>query len=321
MFGPEAQKAYEAQVARAQPPTATPGAAPTLGGAPDAQAIEKLGQFNTWADKNKIPSQIRKQMSDQLFPWAKEEKALTPEQYSKLYRMNPQTGQLESPQSEMSAPEAIKQGYKVLTPKQLETFYAADQLDAPLQQFKDILAQARGENPWALKADQFLSSHGAGMLSPLKTAGLGVEFNKSLFNVTQMFDQMVAGARGAASPQLTQLRQQALPGILNSPELRDRLMQSFEGVVDNIKRVNKAKALGIAPAPTDLKAITSFESQIGKINREVAGGVGTSAAQVSGAAPTGGQKLDQGTAMQFLRQAGGNKAKARELAKQAGYSF
>jgi len=49
---------------------------------------------------------------------------------------------------------------------------------------------------------------------------------------------------------------------------------------------------------------------------------GAQGAQVGGmGGAAGGKKLDQGTAMQFLRQAGGDKAKARQLAKQAGYNF
>ena len=43
--------------------------------------------------------------------------------------------------------------------------------------------------------------------------------------------------------------------------------------------------------------------------------------QGKGASGKGGKQLDQNTAQKYLRQAGGNKEKARELARKAGYTF
>ena len=43
--------------------------------------------------------------------------------------------------------------------------------------------------------------------------------------------------------------------------------------------------------------------------------------EAKGAAPKTAKKLDADTARTFLQQAGGDKAKARQLAKDAGYEF
>lgn len=47
----------------------------------------------------------------------------------------------------------------------------------------------------------------------------------------------------------------------------------------------------------------------------------TQTTKTTAPAPTGGKPLDKTTAMKFLRQANGDKNKARELARQQGYSF
>ena len=220
------------------------------------------------------------------------------------FRYNSSTGDLEGVDDVNKSPkQLVTEGYRFYDKKQLDTFYGADMLTRPMQEFKSVIDRAAKYHPYALQADAVASSRGLGFVSPLdpEDIGLGVEFKKSVFNVTQLFDQLIAGARGAASPQLAKLRSEALPGILNEPQLRDKLFASFSGIVDDLQRLTKAKALGIKPTAGDLKRIDGFENEIGQLLVKSPG-------QAGGAAPgaeQGSKTSTRPTPSRIKRQADG----------------
>jgi len=262
------------------------------GGGAGSDRIAQAAQVAKALERSGVPADIRDKLLTSRFPevFPSTVKPLTNEQYSKLYRYNQQTGQLDIPQNpDISAEQAKREGFRSFGTKQLELFNKADSLDAPLADFKGVIDRMKDENPYAVAADKQLSSRGLSLLSPVSQPGIGVEFAKSAFNVTQMFDQLIAGARGAASPQLTQLRQEALPAILHSPELRDRLWTSFTNLVEGMKRANKISALGYDPDPALTKQLKQQAAELTKnVDRVRAGKNIEPPTPIEPATPNGG---------------------------------
>ena len=69
------------------------------------------------------------------------------------------------------------------------------------------------------------------------------------------------------------------------------------------------------------KSRAILQHRLGKNPDDLEGGGAATTPQAPPAAASGGKQLDDATARQFLTQAGGDKNKARELARAAGYTF
>lgn len=235
---PEAKTMFEkaAPPAQAQP-------AGAMGGQLDPQAIEKLGAFNTWAEHNKVPSKIRAQMSDMLFPWAKETKTITPEQAGKMFKYDPATmgwSPLQPEDYDKPLMDLMKQGYRITTQQQQDSAKALPAMVQSFANLKDSYGKISKQG-FAKRVGGEIPGVGS-YINPEAT-----DYLKSAQQFTTFFDAEVMGKRGAGSPQMQQLRAKVLPQLTTNPEIGKKLLGDFEQLMGVIKDNQVRMYSGQAP--------------------------------------------------------------------------
>jgi hypothetical protein len=174
-------------------------------------------------------------------------KILGVDKASKLFKYNRETGQFETPPPNITDSAAQEAGYRLYTEKQRDAATATTFAKSAFDQFllNKQAAQAEAEkSPLGNLANMADDLTGGRV-----TGGAGVAFNKSRVQLTTAFDQLIGGARGAASPMLTQIRLKVLPQLITEQGTSDKLASQFGELLDVLSEAKVNKSLGV-PAGT-----------------------------------------------------------------------
>ena len=256
--------------------------------------------------KGKIPEAEITKLLDTQFP--ETNKAMPIEKLSKLFRYNPDTQGFEAAPSNLTDAQAQAQGFRTYDEKTRNAVNELKDVNIAFQQLRSAVNDIQGKSALGLKASELTGGNIGGPE--------GAVFKKASTNFTTIFDKFLGGVRGAGSPQMQAIRSKVLPSIISSPEVSDKLMGDLEDLINQMSDSRIRAAIGDQPN-VNMKAINQKAEQV----LRTFNGKGQASTTQPPSSPAGQKSLDQGTAAKFLNQAGGDKDRARALAKAAGYSF
>ena len=187
------------------------------------QAQDRKANLDEWTAKAKHMKDLQLGLYQAEQGVKAKEKAVAPPDarlVSDMFRVDPNTLSL-IPVDDPNKPtrQLLAAGYRYIPPKTRENM---QEIKRPLFAFKDL------QNSWADVREQPLG---------LKVLGKGpfgtyinpqaAVFEKDATNFTSLFDALIGGVRGGASPMLFVIRRKVLPDLLSNPEVGDVIMKQM----------------------------------------------------------------------------------------------
>jgi len=144
---------------------------------------------------------------------------------SDMFRVDPSTLSL-IPVDDPNKPtrQLLTEGYRYIPPKTRENM---QELKRPLFTFRDL------QRSWADVREQPLALRALGK-GPFGTYvnPQAAVFEKDATNFTSLFDALIGGVRGGASPMLFQIRRKVLPDLTSNPEVGDVIMKQMGNLME-----------------------------------------------------------------------------------------
>ena len=192
------------------------------------------------ANYPKLPDSELTKLLDAQFPKEPATKPVPIEKLSKLFKYNPETNDFIAAPGNLTEKQMIDEGYRTYDEKIRSKVGELSDVKLAFQQFKSAINDIRDKSAIELKTSELTGGNFGG--------SEGAVYKKDSINFTTIFDKFLGGVRGAASPQMQEIRSKVLPSIISSGKVSDRLMKDLEELIDAMsqERINTSLGSNVA---------------------------------------------------------------------------
>ena len=185
----------------------------------------------------------------------------TPQVTSNMFKVDPETFQfipVDNPDKPMR--QLMAEGYRYL-PENLRKDIR--QLKATEFSFRQL------QGSWSAVRQQSLVLRGLARIPGgtyiNKEAAV---FEKNATDFTSLFDSLIGGVRGGASPMLYEIRRKVLPDLLANPEVGDVIMTHMGQLVDTMMKANLNAMVGTPLGEPEQDAESTAKKLLGAYKRK-----------------------------------------------------